>query len=64
MTRGGIVMVAIGISLMMFFWSMTAQSIFHGPIESASWLPTIGFLPFMIGVALLVMAMVERRQPQ
>ena len=64
MTRGGIVMVAIGISLMMFFWSMTAQSIFHGPIESASWLPTIGFLPFMIGVALLVMAMIERRQPQ
>ena len=64
MTRGGIVMVALGISLMTFFWSMTAQSIFHGPIESASWLPTIGFLPFMIGVALLVMAMIERRQPQ
>jgi hypothetical protein len=49
---------------MTFFWSMTAQSIFHGPIESASWLPTIGFLPFMIGVALLVMALIERRQPQ
>ena len=62
--RGGIVLVCIGVSLMMFFWAMTDQSIFHGPIESASWLPTIGFFPFMIGVALLVMAMFERNRPQ
>jgi hypothetical protein len=62
--RGGIVLVCIGVSLMMFFWSMTEQSMFHGPIESASWLPTIGFFPFMIGVALLLMAMIERRRPQ
>ena len=62
--RGGIVLVCIGVALMMFFWAMTDQSIFHGPIESASWLPTIGFFPFMIGVALLVMAMFERNRPQ
>ena len=62
--RGGIVLAAIGVALMTFFWSMTAQSWFHGPIESASWLPTIGFFPFMLGVALLLMARVERRRPE
>jgi hypothetical protein len=62
--RGGIVLVCIGVALMMFFWAMTDQSVVHGPIESASWLPTIGFFPFMIGVALLVMAMFERNRPQ
>src|SRR5258708_2404604 len=64
MMRGGIVLVSIGIALMTFFWSMTAQSWFNGPIEGASWLPTIGFFPFMIGVALLVMARSEQRRPQ
>lgn len=62
--RGGIVLVAIGFALMTFFWSMTAPSWFHGPIESANWLPTIGLFPLMIGVALLVMAMFERHRPQ
>ncbi len=61
--RAGIILVCIGIALGTFFWSMTAQSIFHGPIESASWLPTIGLFPFMIGLALLLMAMLERRRP-
>jgi hypothetical protein len=55
--------VAIGIALMTFFWSMTAQSWFHGPIEDVSWLPTLGFFPFMIGVALLIMAAFERNRP-
>ena len=62
--RGGIILAAIGISRMTFFWSMTAQSWFHGPIESASWLPTIGFFPFALGAALLVMARVERHRPE
>jgi peptidoglycan/LPS O-acetylase OafA/YrhL len=63
MMRGGIILVAIGIALMTFFWSMTAQSWFHGPIEDVSWLPTLGFFPFMIGVALLIMAAFERNRP-
>jgi uncharacterized membrane protein YidH (DUF202 family) len=62
--RGGIVLVCIGLALGTFFWSMTAQSIFAGPIQHASWLPTIGFFPLMIGVALLLMALLERRRPQ
>ena len=62
--RGGIILVFIGTALGVFFWSMTAQSVFHGPIVSASWLPTLGLFPIMIGLALLLMAMFERNRPQ
>jgi hypothetical protein len=61
--RGGIVLVCLGLALGTFFWSMTAQSIFHGPIVSAQWLPTIALFPLTIGIALLLMAMLERRRP-
>jgi hypothetical protein len=43
---------------------MTAQSVFHGPIENVAWLPTIGLFPIAIGFALLLMAMLERNRPQ
>lgn len=62
--RGAIVLICIGGALAVFFWSMTAQSIFHGPIESAEWLPTIGIFPFTIGFALLLLAWLERRRAQ
>jgi hypothetical protein len=62
--RGGVVLICIGLALGTFFWSMTAQSMFHGPIEGASWLPTLGLFPFMIGLALLLMAMFERNRTQ
>lgn len=62
--RGGTILVALGVALGVFFWSMTAQSIFHGPITDASWLPTIALFPIMIGVALLIMSMFDRRRPQ
>lgn len=62
--RAGIVLVFLGMALMAFFWSMTSQSFFHGPIDNASWLPTLGLFPFMIGLALLLMAMFERNRPQ
>ena len=61
--RGGIVLVCVGLTLMAFFWSMTAESWFHGPIQSAAWLPTIGLFPLMIGVALLLLALFERNRP-
>ena len=64
MMRGAIVLLCIGIALATFFWSMTSISIFHGPIESALWLPTLGLFPIMIGFALLLMALIERRQPR
>jgi len=61
--RGGTVLVALGLALGVFFWSMTAQSPFNGPITEANWLPTIALFPIMIGVALLIMAMFDRRRP-
>ncbi|HTP75715.1 MAG TPA: DUF6249 domain-containing protein [Rhizomicrobium sp.] len=64
MMRGGIILVCIGIAFVIFFWSMTANSIFNGPIESAQWLPTLGLFPLLIGVALLLMAVFERNRPQ
>jgi hypothetical protein len=62
--RAAIILMAIGFALGVFFWSMTSVSIFHGPIDSALWLPTIGLFPFMVGFAFLVMALLERRRPQ
>jgi len=63
MVRGGIILVSIGVAFAVFFWSLTAQSVFNGPIESAAWLPTISLLPISIGAALLLMAMFERKRP-
>jgi hypothetical protein len=62
--RGAIVLICLGVALGFFFWSMTAQSLFHGPIESAAWLPTLALFPIMLGLALLLMAMLGRNQPQ
>ncbi|HXC56418.1 MAG TPA: DUF6249 domain-containing protein [Rhizomicrobium sp.] len=64
MMRGAIVLLCIGGALGFFFWSMTAQSVFHGPIENVAWLPTLALFPIMIGVALLLMARLERNRPQ
>ena len=64
MLRGAIVLLSLGSALGLFFWSMTAQSIFHGPIENAAWLPTIALFPIAIGFSLLLMAILERGRPQ
>ena len=64
MMRGAIVLLCIGTALGIFFWSMTAQSIFHGPIESAAWLPSLALFPILLGLALLLMALLERGRPQ
>jgi len=59
--RAGIILVCLGAALGTFFWSMTG---FHGPIEGASWLPSVALFPLMIGIGLLLMARLERRRPQ
>jgi len=63
MLRAGIVLVCLGVALGLFFWSMTSASIFAGPIKGADWLPTIALFPLLMGVALLLMALIERRRP-
>ncbi len=62
--RGAIVLLCLGAALGIFFWSMTAQSLFHGPIENVAWLPTLALFPIGIGLALLLMALLERGRPQ
>ena len=61
MLRGAIVLICLGTALGVFFWSMTAQSLFHGPIEHAAWLPSIALFPLMLGFALLLMSLLERK---
>ncbi|MEI9993537.1 MAG: DUF6249 domain-containing protein [Rhizomicrobium sp.] len=63
MMRGGIVLLCLGLALGTFLWAMTAQSVFAGPIPDAGWLPSVALFPIMIGVALLLMALFERRRP-
>ena len=63
MLRGAIVLISLGSALGIFFWSMTAQSVFHGPIERAAWLPSVALFPVLLGVALLLMALLERSRP-
>ena len=60
--RGGIIMTCLGLALGIFLWAMTAQSVFAGPIREVGWLPTVALFPIMIGVALLLMALLDRRR--
>ena len=62
--RGGIVLVCLGLAIGGFFWAMTDQWLFHGPIREVSWLPAVALFPLMIGISLLVIAMFERNRPQ
>ena len=62
--RAAIILLCLGSALGIFFWSMTSISFFHGPIERALWLPTLGLFPFMLGFAFLLMALMERGRPQ
>lgn len=60
--RGGIVMLCLGLSLGGFLWAMTAQSLFQGPIH-IGWLPTVALFPLFLGIALVAMAVLDRRRP-
>jgi len=61
--RGGIILMCIGIGLAIFFYAMTGGGGFDGPIKEVSWLPAVGVIPFMIGFALFIIALFERRMP-
>jgi hypothetical protein len=62
--RAGIILMCVGIAAAVFFWAMTSDSgMFRGPIEGVSWLPVLGIIPFMLGFALFVIAIFERRLP-
>ena len=62
--RGGIILMCIGVAAGVFFWALTSDSgMFRGPIPGISWLPVLGIIPFMLGVALVAIALFERRLP-
>jgi hypothetical protein len=61
--RGAIILMAIGIATAFLFWAMTSDSVFAGPIHGVNWLPALGVVPFMLGLALFIIAMIERRMP-
>lgn len=51
--RGGLVVIAVGIGLMLFGWIIGETSILAA-----------GLIPLMVGLALLLAAVIEGRQPQ
>jgi len=63
--RGAIVLMAVGIGLGLFFWAMGGGGgMFDSEGHIPNWLPMIGVIPFMIGVALLLSLLFERKPPQ
>ena len=62
---GALVLMFIGIGVAFMLWSMTgAGGFFHGDAGAPDWLPTIGLIPFLIGVALLIGRLFEQRTPK
>ena len=57
--RAGIILICIGIALAIFFWALTG-GFGLGSVHVVTWLPAIGVFPFMIGVALLLIAVFDR----
>ena len=61
--RGGIILLCLGAALGGFLWAMTAQSWFNGPV-AVGWLPAVALFPVLLGLALIVSALLDRRRPQ
>jgi hypothetical protein len=61
--RGGLILMAIGFGLAVFFWAMNGGGgMFHNE-GVPNWLPVIGVIPFMIGLALFLSSLFEKRPP-
>jgi hypothetical protein len=59
---GALVLMFIGIGVAFMLWSMGGGGgFFHGDANTPNWLPTVGLIPFLIGVALLIGRLFERR---
>jgi hypothetical protein len=62
---GALVLMFVGIGVAFMLWSMGgAGGFFHGDPGAENWLPTVGLIPFLIGVALLIGRLFERRPPR
>lgn len=54
----GIFLMCIGIALAVFFWAMQGGGI---PLANDNWLAVIGIFPFMVGLARVLGAALDRR---
>ena len=62
---GALVLMFVGIGVAFMLWSMTGGGgLFQGDAGAPNWLPTIGLIPFLIGVAVLIGRLFERRTPK
>jgi hypothetical protein len=62
--RAGVILMCLGVSLAVFFWAMNGGGgMFHGE-HTPNWLPVVGIIPFMLGVALFLTSLFERRPPK
>jgi hypothetical protein len=63
--RAGLILMAIGAGVAIMFWGMQG---YNGSLEGmaahGAWLPTIGAIPFLIGVALFLSGLFDRRPPR
>ena len=63
--RGGIILMGIGVGLAVFLWAMTGGGgLFQGDTGAPNWLPTVGAIPFMIGVAMFLTSFIDRKPPK
>ena len=63
--RAGIILMAVGIGVAFMLWSMTGGGgMFQGDTGAPNWLPTVGAIPFLIGLALFLTGLFERRDPK
>lgn len=62
--RPGLIMMALGAGIAVFFWGLGGYGApFAGFHEGGAWLWTLGAIPFLIGVALFLSALFDRRPP-
>lgn len=63
--RGGLILMAVGAGVAIMFWGMTGyDSSIEGMAARGAWLPTLGAIPFLIGVALFLSGLFDRRPPR
>jgi len=63
--RPGIILMCVGVALAVFFWAMNgANGMFVSTEHVPNWLPVVGIIPFMVGVALFFTGLFERRPPK
>jgi len=59
---GGIFISMVGLAIMIFFWALTGGSGLWDGVGAPVWLPVLGVFPLLIGIAMLLSALLDRRR--